>query len=310
MFADKLSLRILARTWQMLLKGIEETREASRPLAAADMVLVRLAHAADLPTPDEALRLLKDGAGREAPASPAVPAASASPTAFASSSVGSRAPMSGGDPRPRMAASGGAASARAAAQASPQMLSAPAAQPIAAPSIVPVAASPLPASSSVPVAASPLRASSVPRLDRFEDLVALAATKRELKLKHALEHFVRVIRFEPGQIEIALTEEADPRFAGELSAKLEEWSGRRWMVAVAAEAARQTIAEERRAAQARLMSDARADPVVAAVLARFPGAEIVDVRARSGEGDTMPEQPVEPVLASELSDDGEWELEP
>jgi DNA polymerase-3 subunit gamma/tau len=297
MFADKLSLRILARTWQMLLKGIEETREASRPLAAADMVLVRLAHAADLPTPDEALRLLKDGAGREAPASPAVPAASASPTAFASSSMGSRAPMSGADPRPRMAASGGAGSARAAAQASVQPLSAAAARPLAPPSIV-------------PVAASPPRASSVPRLDRFEDLVAIAATKRELKLKHALEHFVRVIRFEPGQIEIALTEEADPRFAGELSAKLEEWSGRRWMVAVAAEAARQTIAEERRAAQARLMSDARADPVVAAVLARFPGAEIVDVRARSGEGDTMSEQPVEPVLASELSDDGEWELEP
>ena len=79
-FADKLPLRLLARTWQMLLKGIEETREASRPLAAADMVLVRLAHAADLPTPDEALRLLKDGAGRDAPA--ATPAASASGRAY------------------------------------------------------------------------------------------------------------------------------------------------------------------------------------------------------------------------------------
>jgi DNA polymerase III subunit gamma/tau len=218
--------------------------------------------------------------------------------------------MGGADTRPRMAASGGGGLARAAGSASVQPLAAPAARSLAAPSVVPVAASPLPASSLIPVAASPLRASSVPRLDRFEDLVALATTKRELKLRHALEHFVRVIRFEPGQIEIALTEEADPRLAGELSAKLEEWSGRRWMVAVGSEAARPTIAEEKRASQARLMSDARADPVVAAVLARFPGAEIVDVRARSGEGDTMPEQPVEPVLASELSDDGEWELEP
>ncbi|HVY19505.1 MAG TPA: DNA polymerase III subunit gamma/tau, partial [Bauldia sp.] len=44
-FAEKISLRALARAWQMLLKGIEETKEASRPLAAADMVVVRIAHA-------------------------------------------------------------------------------------------------------------------------------------------------------------------------------------------------------------------------------------------------------------------------
>ena len=52
---------MLARAWQMLLKGIEEAKVATRPLAAADMVIVRLAHAADLPTPDEALRALRRG---------------------------------------------------------------------------------------------------------------------------------------------------------------------------------------------------------------------------------------------------------
>ena len=52
----------------MLFKGIEEAKEATQPLAAADMVLVRIAHAADLPTPDEALRALKDGGpARDAP---------------------------------------------------------------------------------------------------------------------------------------------------------------------------------------------------------------------------------------------------
>ncbi|HEV7286866.1 MAG TPA: DNA polymerase III subunit gamma/tau, partial [Kaistia sp.] len=59
--AETVSLRVLARAWQMLLKGIEEVSSSSRPLAAADMVLIRIAHAADLPTPDEALRLLKSG---------------------------------------------------------------------------------------------------------------------------------------------------------------------------------------------------------------------------------------------------------
>jgi DNA polymerase-3 subunit gamma/tau len=279
-FADKLPVRILARAWQMLLKGIEETREASRPLAAADMVLVRLAHAADLPTPDEALRVLRESS-REAPA-PAAPApapASVATPAFASASSGARPAIGGGDGRPRMAAVGGAR----AGQASLQSRRLPAAEALAPPAV---------------------------RLDSFADLVALAAAKRELKLKHALEHFVRVIRFEPGQIEVALTEHADPRFAGELSAKLEQWSGRRWMVAVGGEAAaRPTIAEEKRAAQAQLVSDARADPVVAAVLARFPGAEIVDVRVRGAPAEAAPTQDAEAMPASDPPDDGDWEIE-
>ena len=277
-FADKLPLRVLARAWQMLLKGIEETREASRPLAAADMVLVRLAHAADLPTPDEALKVLKDG--RDLPATPAQPAAAGpAPAPFAA--TGPRASISG-DSRPRMTAAGGGASARAAVQASVE---------------------PQPASAPLP------QAPPAPSLDRFEDLVALAGAKRELKLKHALEHSVRVVRFEPGRIEVVLTPDADPRLAGELSAKLEEWSGRRWMVAVGGEAARPTIAEEKRAAQARLLSDARADPVVAAVMARFPGAEIVDVRVRGAEPKSTPIAPAEPIVATDLSDDGDWEPE-
>jgi DNA polymerase III subunit gamma/tau len=70
-FAQKLSVRTLSRAWQILLKGIPEVQAANRPVAAAEMVLVRLAYAADLPTPDEALRILKDGAPLPAGGPPA-----------------------------------------------------------------------------------------------------------------------------------------------------------------------------------------------------------------------------------------------
>ncbi|MBQ0823245.1 DNA polymerase III subunit gamma/tau [Microvirga sp. HBU67558] len=60
-FAQTLSVRTLSRAWQILLKGIPEVQSSNRPIAAAEMVIVRLAYAADLPTPDEALRALKDG---------------------------------------------------------------------------------------------------------------------------------------------------------------------------------------------------------------------------------------------------------
>src|SRR3954469_7693300 len=65
--ATTLSMRVLSRTWQMLLKGTAEVEEAGRPLAAAEMVLVRIAYVADLPTPDEAIRALDSGEGGAAP---------------------------------------------------------------------------------------------------------------------------------------------------------------------------------------------------------------------------------------------------
>lgn len=54
--AKNLSMAVLSRAWQILLKGLDEVKDAPRPLACAEMVLVRLAYAADLPTPDEALK--------------------------------------------------------------------------------------------------------------------------------------------------------------------------------------------------------------------------------------------------------------
>ena len=89
--AQRLSMPALARAWQMLLKGHEEVRGSPRPPAAADMVLVRLAYAADLPPPGELARRLADGAGTSARpsvrravaqshrASPSPPAPRASP---------------------------------------------------------------------------------------------------------------------------------------------------------------------------------------------------------------------------------------
>ncbi len=56
--AETLPMAVLTRAWQILLKGLEETRLAPNPLSAAEMVLIRLIFAADLPTPAEALKAL------------------------------------------------------------------------------------------------------------------------------------------------------------------------------------------------------------------------------------------------------------
>ena len=65
-----LSIPVLARLWQMLLKGLGEVQAAPQPLAAAEMVLIRLMHAAHLPDPADLVRRLSEsnGAGASAPA--------------------------------------------------------------------------------------------------------------------------------------------------------------------------------------------------------------------------------------------------
>jgi len=54
--AKALPMNVLARTWQILLKGLSEAQTAPRTLAATEMVLVRLAYSADLPSPDDVIR--------------------------------------------------------------------------------------------------------------------------------------------------------------------------------------------------------------------------------------------------------------
>ena len=74
--ARALSLAILARAWQMLLKGLEELSRAPNPAAAAEMVLIRLAYTADLPAPADIIGALGGGAPRSLAKSPPSPAAS------------------------------------------------------------------------------------------------------------------------------------------------------------------------------------------------------------------------------------------
>jgi DNA polymerase-3 subunit gamma/tau len=243
--AAALSLRVLSRIWQMLIKGLPEVQEAPKPIAAAEMVLVRIAYAADLPTPDEALRALSDSNGTPARSGNGQTAAAApAPAAPVATQPRNEAPRSA----PR------AALAPALAQSEPAPMPRPIAQP---------------------QPAEPARA-----ISRFEDLVALAAEKRDLTVKSLLERDVRLVRIEDGRLEIAVERDGAKSQVGELGRKLSQWTGRRWMVIVSSEQGQATVKEQADARQSELELGVRADPLVKAVLDKFPGAQIVAVRQR------------------------------
>ena len=120
------------------------------------------------------------------------------------------------------------------------------------------------------------------RLDSFEELVALAASRRDILLKTALETGVRLVSFQDGRLEIALAG-ASPSIVAELGEKLKAWTGRRWVVTLSREGGGQTLAEKREAEGARMRHDIGAHPAVRAVMERFPGTEIVEVRRLAPE---------------------------
>ena len=108
--------------------------------------------------------------------------------------------------------------------------------------------------------------------------MALAAEKRDIRLKSDLENLVRPIRVSPGRFEMALEPRAHPGLANEIARKLEAFTGMRWMVMVSKDGGDKPLAQQRQESRDSLFIMAREHPDVQAVLRRFPGAEIVDVR--------------------------------
>jgi DNA polymerase-3 subunit gamma/tau len=219
----KIGMAHLTRAWSMLLKGIRETELHADPLMAAEMVLIRLAHAADLPSGEELAKLVR----------------SAPPPGEKIVALPQREPLRGGEPQ--------GDGVQAALAVKPQQ--------------------------AVEAAATETRAFS-----SFRDIIALLTEKRLIKLKADIERFVRPIRVSPGQFELALEPGAHPGLPGEIARNLEAQTGQRWMVMVAKDGGEKPVLQQRQENRDSLFRNAREHPDVQAVLKRFPGAEIIDVR--------------------------------
>jgi DNA polymerase-3 subunit gamma/tau len=231
----ELSIPVLARLWQMLLKGLGEVQAAPQPLAAAEMVLIRLMHAAHMPDPADLVRRLSEGNGVAAPA----------PQASRPHGDGARSAPTA----PRL---------QTQAQVSPQ----PTQQ---------IAPSPAPHN-------APQAAIALPQPQSFSEVVALFHARREAILAAHLQSDVHLVQFEVGRIDFRPGERAPSNLPNRVAACLAEWTGKRWLVSVSAQAGEKTL-KEQAAELARLQrEEAARHPLVQAVLAAFPGASIDEVR--------------------------------
>ncbi|WLR96552.1 DNA polymerase III subunit gamma/tau [Shinella sumterensis] len=285
-FANSIAVTALSRIWQMLLKGIPETEASSRPAGAAEMVIIRLAHAANLPSPEDAARRLAelssgDGGGNGARA-PQSGGYGGQPSAQGSVSAVARQP----DAPMRAQAGGGTVTmlrpvpqAESAPQPVGRVETAPAEQPAAAPKV-------------------PVKSIS--------DIADLCTRNRDIRLRALVRAFIRPVSVEAGKLEISLTDDAPKSLVSELSNRLLEWTGTRWLVILSREAGGPTLAEAEAMAQEARVADARQDPDVAAILQRFPGAKITDVRIKVPETEDEPET----VEAAAIAESAEGDILP
>ncbi|MBL8834949.1 MAG: DNA polymerase III subunit gamma/tau [Alphaproteobacteria bacterium] len=252
--AATLSIPVLARAWQMLLKGVGESQSAPNPLAALEMLIIRLAHAAELPTPAELVARLGNaptGGGPSGGGRPAAPNGGTIPGATIPGTTMSAPPP--GAPVAQAPQAGGRSGIQA-LRAEPVTAEAP--QPDGAPQ----------------AAAAPAE------LADFAAVVALCAARREGMLHAHLRADVHLVRYEPGRIEWRTTPSAPRDLASRLIERLQQWTGQRWMVTVSQEAGAPTIAEQEDAQRRQRTAAAAAHPLVRAVLDAFPGATIEAVR--------------------------------
>jgi DNA polymerase-3 subunit gamma/tau len=119
--------------------------------------------------------------------------------------------------------------------------------------------------------------------------VRLIDERRDIALRLDVEKYVRPISFRPGVISYEPAPGAPANLAQRLVARLKEWTGQPWLVAAEGGGGAETLLERQKRAQAQAYEQALAEPFVQAVMAAFPGTEILEVRQIATPEPSTPE---------------------
>ncbi|MDA0661930.1 MAG: DNA polymerase III subunit gamma/tau [Proteobacteria bacterium] len=272
-----LTMPVLTRCWQMLLKGLGETQIAPSPLSAAEMVLIRLTHATDMPPPSELLKTLKDGSATVAapsgPTSQPVPAAT-------------MAALPQREPASRPAVPQMTVAASSSESGSGRAVAAREAQPAQDPDEPPMpdidSYDDIGPSPDFDPDDMPVEIPGILNPQSYEEVVGLFDEKREGILTAHLRQDVHLVHFSPGRIEFRPGPHAPKDLANRMGHFLSDWTGERWIVSISDAEGAPTLSEQRDAAEAARFAEANSNPLVNAVKEAFPGARVIKVVDRPG----------------------------
>lgn len=217
---ERFSTGQLTRAWQILMGSHAEVRQAPVPLAAAEMALLKLSLAGQMPPPELAAQIIREAQKMESEGGAGLP--TLTPPSYAPTA------RLNDDPSP------------ASTQPSASGSTTPTAQAVA---MTP----PKPVTPAAPTM----------RLDSFKTYVEQID---DLRLRSDLERYVSVVSFTEGQAEIHITEPRHNALVGRMVRSLQELTGQQWLVSPVDQPGEPPLADQRRSAKAAQMQADRAHP--------------------------------------------------
>ncbi|MDF7673646.1 DNA polymerase III subunit gamma/tau [Acetobacteraceae bacterium ESL0709] len=266
---DRLSMSVLSRAWQMLLKGVAEVDAAPDRRQAVEMVLIRLCYSSVLPTPDELIRQLQ-GETSPVPAGNTSRAVSAFTAQSSSSGMASMSvPVSEGSHGPvvrsslRLVVNGGAIIEHE----TPEL-----------------------------VASEETEELPVPMPKSWREMVVLVGQEKEAWLHGILRHEAHIVRFGPPDLVLRLDDiVVRKRVQRTLSALLERLYPGQWRLDFSEEKGEPSLDEQGAQVVALNQQHAQNHPLIRAVMKRFPGARIASVHDRNLDDYGLPPEEMTPL---------------
>ena len=117
-------------------------------------------------------------------------------------------------------------------------------------------------------------------INAFEDLIEICSKKKEIKLKYELEKNVNLVKFEKNRIEISFNESLDKDFVKDLSSKLFEWTGERWIITFSKLKGQMSVKDKEKNEKKQLIDEMKNSEIFKSVMDRFPDAELIDVNSK------------------------------
>ncbi len=124
-----------------------------------------------------------------------------------------------------------------------------------------------------------IKAENKININAFEDLIEICSKKKEIKLKYELEKNVNLVKFEKNRIEISFNESLDKDFVKDLTLKLFEWSGERWIITFSKLKGQMSVKDKEKNVKKQLMDEMKNSEIFKSVIDKFPDAELIDVNS-------------------------------
>ena len=246
-----LSIPVLTRTWQMLLKGTEEVRVSPNPISAAEMIIVRLTFSSNLPTPGDLVKQIKNSPKQETTNNNGSAVSSESdnnvtseqtgqpPTqAFSVVNGGGQATLTVGDPDSSLTA---------------------------------------------PVATNEFLSSPT----TFDDMVKFFELHSDPDIAYQLNDNVHLVSYDIGRIDIRPNDRVPKNIAGRMSSELQRLTGKNWIISLSQEIGEDTLHQKDTAEQKALNEMIMNNDLVKSVLDNFEGAKLVDIQKIKNEFDYL-----------------------